>query len=219
MTSILLAQRDLDFARLKKFDIDDSTVRPQAMLMNNSASSMSFHLNDPFGRVPSADVAVLSAVKLVDPASIKRLGSLLQIPINSYWSHVPRITLWQTDPLCSGDCPMITCDECGHVNRLGAIYCGACGAKLDVNMAVIEDSVMSTASDIRAKKVFTAGAMPLSLDSFCWCRHGFSAYFVPAMPNPQMPQSQEIKPSEMFPANVQWVQPSSTMPLASPLPT
>ena len=82
MTAILLAQRDLDFATLKKFNVDDSSVRPQAMLMHNGPASISFHLNDQFGRVPSADVSVLVNNQVVDPATIKRLGSLLQIPIN-----------------------------------------------------------------------------------------------------------------------------------------
>ena len=104
---------------------------------------------------------------------------------------------------------MITCDECGHVNRLGAIYCGACGAKLDVNMEVIEGSVLATASEIRAQKFFVAGRSAIVLGIFLLISSiVFNIYFVPDIPKPQLPRSEPQKAEQIFPHAVNWVQPS-----------
>ncbi|TVR39821.1 MAG: hypothetical protein EA402_14255 [Planctomycetota bacterium] len=80
MTAILLARRELDLVALRRLQVDDSSVRPRAMLLHNTENALSFHLCDAHGQVPVAPVTIRLDDTVVPPASIQRLGSLHRIP-------------------------------------------------------------------------------------------------------------------------------------------
>lgn len=104
---------------------------------------------------------------------------------------------------------MIACDECGHVNRLGAIYCGACGAKLEVDMQIIEQSVIATASSQRADKIFAAGRNLVVIGAFLFISGlVFRQLVVPPMPPFAFPESPAMTPDVLMNPEIEWIQPS-----------
>lgn len=103
---------------------------------------------------------------------------------------------------------MIPCQECGHINRLGAIYCGACGAKLTVDVTNIEDAIRASASEERGNKVFKSGSSAISICSFLFISAAILQFVViPPMPTPVLPMGTPSAAEDIFDAQAEWLQP------------
>ncbi|TVR39820.1 MAG: zinc ribbon domain-containing protein [Planctomycetota bacterium] len=104
---------------------------------------------------------------------------------------------------------MIPCQECGHINRLGAIYCGACGAKLEVDLEIIEQSVIASSSQVRAEKYFLAGRNIIGLGVFLFISAWLlQSVIIPQPPSFQLPQAPPMSPNDIFNPEVEWIQPT-----------
>ncbi|TVR12336.1 MAG: zinc ribbon domain-containing protein [Planctomycetota bacterium] len=103
---------------------------------------------------------------------------------------------------------MIPCQECGHINRLGAIYCGSCGAKLTVDVSHIESAIRSTAAEARGEKVFKAGTSAISICGFLFIAAAVLQFVVmPPMPSPVLPMGTPGAAEEIMNAEAEWLRP------------
>lgn len=84
MAAIIIAQRELDFQTLSDLDIDYQGISPQAMLLHNYDGWLSFHLGDPFGRVPSAPITISLDGQIIPDDQVQRLGSLHRVPLTRF---------------------------------------------------------------------------------------------------------------------------------------
>lgn len=103
---------------------------------------------------------------------------------------------------------MIPCQECGHINRLGAIYCGACGAKLTVDVADIEQSVVRTAANQRADKIMVMGRNTMVIGVFLFVATWvLGSVVIPPMPAVVAPTGPLFEPAELLDPQAEWITP------------
>lgn len=88
---------------------------------------------------------------------------------------------------------MIPCGKCGHVNKLGTVFCHGCGQRLEITPGQVVASVTTVNRDDRDHATFRAGRSAMTLCSFVLvCALILRYVMVPDMPPPDLPLAPEL---------------------------
>ncbi len=100
---------------------------------------------------------------------------------------------------------MMRCQECGHDNEIGTLFCHACGAQLDIHYDQIQQSVIAGNADAKDKKIFDAGRSTLNLGMILFLIAAvFYFALVPDMPPQRYPAFPPTAMEEIFTASEHW---------------
>lgn len=97
---------------------------------------------------------------------------------------------------------MIPCQKCGYSNPLGTVFCRGCGARVEVNLNMVQSAVKETNANNRDVEIYNWGRSAISLCGFLLiCALLLRYVAVPKPPAPEVPAAPDLT---LFAADVPW---------------